>query len=151
MCICNCEGFMTKKELSQLYYLNREIEQLTKQLKDLQQKRKIQGLPYIDTEDIQTEIEDCKITLKTKQKKAMKEYNRLVKYIDGIDDSLSRQIIGLRYINGLSWKQVAFHIGGGNTPDSVRKVHDRWLLKNKSQNKNLAFENIMDTIRLAVQ
>lgn len=142
---------MTKKELSQLYYLNREIEQLTKQLKDLQQKRKIQGLPYIDTEDIQTEIEDCKITLKTKQKKAMKEYNRLVKYIDGIDDSLSRQIISLRYINGLSWKQVAFHIGGGNTPDSVRKVHDRWLLKNKSQNKNLAFENIMDTIRLAVQ
>lgn len=118
---------MTKKELSQLYYLNREIEQLTKQLKDLQQKQKIQGLPYIDTEDIQ--IEDCKIALKTKQKMAMQEYNCLVKYIDKIDDSLSRQIIGLRYISGLSWKQVAFHVGGGNTPDSVRKVHDRFLKK----------------------
>jgi hypothetical protein len=48
-------------------------------------------------------------------------------YIETIDDSLLRQIITLRHVNGLTWDQVAAHIGGGNTGDSVRKMHDRFL------------------------
>ena len=48
-------------------------------------------------------------------------------YIDNIDDSLIRQIITLRYINGLEWKQVAASIGGNNTADSVRKIAERYL------------------------
>ena len=31
------------------------------------------------------------------------------------------------HVNGLTWDQVAAHIGGGNTGDSVRKMHDRFL------------------------
>ena len=51
-------------------------------------------------------------------------------YINTIDDSLTRQILSLRYVNGLTWEQVAASIGGGNTADSVRKVAERFLMEN---------------------
>lgn len=57
------------------------------------------------------------------------EYNRLVAYINGIDDSLIRQIMDLRFINRLNWQQIAFSIGGGNTADGVRKACERYLEK----------------------
>ena len=119
---------MTRKELSQLYYLNREIEQETKRLKEFE-SREISGLPYekeLD-EKTQEEIKDCKIIIYAKRQAAVIEYKRLMKYIEKIDDSLMRQIVSLRYINGYNWTQVAMHIGGGNTADSVRMVHNRFL------------------------
>ncbi len=49
----------------------------------------------------------------------------IFEWVEGIEDSLLRQVIILRHVNGLSWRQVAREIGGGNTADSVRKMHDR--------------------------
>lgn len=68
------------------------------------------------------------IELKIKQ--SIIEYNRLNRYIAEVADSLTRQIMSLRYVNGFNWTQVAMHIGGGNTPDGVRKRHDRFLESN---------------------
>lgn len=48
-------------------------------------------------------------------------------YIAKIDDALTRRIFELRYIDGCSWVQVARHIGGGNTAESVRKRHNRYM------------------------
>lgn len=48
-------------------------------------------------------------------------------YIGAIDDSLIRQIMTLRHIELKSWVQVAIAVGGGNTADSVRMIHDRYL------------------------
>lgn len=59
------------------------------------------------------------------------ELNRLNRFINTIDDSQMRMIFSLRYINGLNWLQIAFSIGGGNTADSVRKAHDRFLVRQK--------------------
>ena len=122
---------MTKKELSQLYNLNREIELETKRLKEFEQEsNNISGLPHIDilaNASIAAQIEDCKTIIDAKQRAAVAEYNRLMRYIASIDDSLTRQIISLRYVNGFNWTQVAMHIGGGNTADSVRMVHNRFL------------------------
>jgi len=71
--------------------------------------------------------------LQKKLSRRVKELIDLVEetyeYIDNIDDSLIRQIISLRYINGLTWEQVAAHIGGNNTADSVRKATERFLAK----------------------
>ena len=41
-----------------------------------------------------------------------------------------RQIISLKYVDGLTWEQVAASIGGGNTADGVRMIHNRFLGKN---------------------
>ena len=55
------------------------------------------------------------------------EYRRLQRFIALIDDSLIRQILTVRYVDGKNWNQVALQVGGGNTADSVRKAADRFL------------------------
>ena len=67
------------------------------------------------------------IELKVRQ--SVIEYNRLNRYIAGIEDAQMRMILSLRYVNGLSWQQVAVNIGGGNTADGVRMMVDRYLQK----------------------
>lgn len=53
--------------------------------------------------------------------------NEVIIYINGIEDSHTRRILSMRYIDGLTWKQIAKNIGGGNTEDAVRKAADRFL------------------------
>lgn len=131
---------ITKKELSQLYYLNKEIKQQQERLQELESiatscTRKITGMPSggeisDKLSKCVVEIADLKALLDLNLKKCFYELSRLNRYIDSIEDSHIRMIMSLRYINGLSWRQVAFSIGGGNTEDSVRKMHDRYLQKN---------------------
>lgn len=54
------------------------------------------------------------------------EYEELTAWIDGIEDSFVRSIMRMRYFEGLEWSQIAHRIGG-NTPDSVRMTHNRFL------------------------
>lgn len=120
---------MTKKELSQLYYLNREIEELATSC-----TAQITGMPKVSWNSDKiakyaAEIADLKALLDLNLKKCFYEFNRLNRYIETVDDSQMRMILALRYVNGLSWRQIAFSIGGGNTEDGVRKAHDRFLAK----------------------
>lgn len=130
---------MNKKELSQLYSLNKEIEQEKKRLADLEVAEAgiavdIKGIPYIgivsDKTVIAKEIADCKAVIDAKVKASIAEYNRLNRYIASIDNSSMRQVLTLRFVDGLSWNQVACGIGGGNTADSVRKACERFLNEN---------------------
>ena len=122
---------VTIKELSQLYYLNREIEQEKDRLRQLEEAAtsttpKITGLPHVagiaDKTAIAAQIADTRMAIQAKIDLSVVEYNRLLLYINGIEDSFTRQIISLRFVNGLSWRQVAAHIGGGNTEDGVKKA-----------------------------
>ncbi len=127
---------MTKKELSQLYYLNREIDQERQRLNELRcaatdTSAKISGLPHVqgisDKTAVAVQIADCEAIIEAKTDLSVVEYNRLTRYIAGVDDSLVRQILRLRYIDGLSWWRVAQCIGGGNTEDSVKKLAYRYI------------------------
>jgi hypothetical protein len=128
---------MTKKELSQLYYLNREIEEQQRRLHELEDlatsyTSKITGMPkgtdWIDkVGKYAAEIADLKGLLDLNLKKCFYELNRLNRYIESVDDSQMRMILSLRYINGLSWEQVAASISHCITGESVRKAHDRFL------------------------
>lgn len=121
---------MTKRELSQLYYLKREIELETKRLRKLQQGD-LNGLSYKKEQDPETDaqIEDCKMIIDAKRREAAAKYNRLCRFIKDIDDSMMRQIISLRYLDGCNWTQVAMRIGGGNTAESVKKACYRYIKK----------------------
>lgn len=131
---------MTAKELSQLFYLNKEIEDDKKRLAELEAAAEsttitITGLPHVrsisDKTAIAAEIADCRAAIEAKNKLCIIEYNRLMRYVNNIDDSIMRQIITLRHVNGLSWRQVAMSIGGGNTEGSVRLAHKRYMDKEK--------------------
>lgn len=129
---------MTVKELSQLYYLNREIEQDKNRLAELEAAAtsctaKITGLPHVqgiaDKTALAAEIADCQAVIELKSKQSLIEYNRIMRFVAGINDSQMRQIVALRHANGLSWRQVAFHIGGGNTEGSVKMAYKRYFEK----------------------
>mgnify|MGYP000948417542 CR=1 FL=1 len=131
---------MNKRELSQLYYLNREIGQLKSRIEELEciavsDTSRITGMPHVTgisdkVGRYAAEIADLKELLDLNLKKCFYELNRLNRYIEGIDDSQMRMIMTLRYVNGLSWRQIAFNIGGGNTEDSIKKLAYRYLKKN---------------------
>ncbi len=130
---------MTIKELSQLYYLEREIEMDKRRLKELEAKavpgaQKLTGMPGSSgvsdvVGDCAAEIADLRGIIEAKHRQCLYERNRLERYISSVDDSLIRQIFTYRFVNGLTWNQVAACIGGDNTADGVRKAAKRYLKK----------------------
>lgn len=136
---------MDKEQLKQLRHLKSEIEILKRQIDDIDYvitqdsvRGSLPEYPYIEThfkiEGVDYKAYNRKVKrLQRKLSRRMEELIDLVEetneYIESIDDSLIRQIIALRYINGLTWEQVAASIGGNNTADSVRMLCDRFLKK----------------------
>ncbi len=129
---------MTLKELSQLYYLNREIERDQERLEKLRARASAPGAPNYDgmpkspgfenrLERYIAEIVDLEAIIQAKITQCLHERARLERYIAEIPDSLTRQIFQLRFINGLTWVQIAFSVGGGNTEEGVRKRVYRYL------------------------
>ena len=127
---------MTLHDLSQLLYLRKEIAVEQRRLEELEKAVEIQqiflpNIPNIclqsmDSETLQ-EIERCKQLIEQCMKKSIQEYKKLILYILHIDDSMIRQIIFLRFIQGHTWVQVAAEIG--NSPDSIRMMMKRYLAK----------------------
>ena len=128
---------MTLKELSQLYYLNREIEMDQRRLRELESKalpgaQVVTGVSHgSGTADIvgryAAEIADLRSIIEAKHQQCLCERRRLERYIADIDDSFLRQIFTYRFVSGLPWGQVAACIGGGNTADSVRVACYRYI------------------------
>jgi hypothetical protein len=131
---------MTKDELSQLYYLNREIGQLQSRLSELEClanscTAKITGMPTASGISDKlgkyvAEIADLKSLLDINLKKCFYELNRLNCYIQNIEDSEIRMILSLRYVNGFSWQQIAYSIGASDEQQPRRK-HNKFLKENK--------------------
>lgn len=128
---------MTKKDLSQLYWLKLEIEEDRRRLDELEAiaaspaSPKYDGMPHVPGAGdgmarMAAEIADLKAIISAKQQLCIHERNRLERYISGISDSLTRQIFTYRFVKGLSWHQAAARVGG-NTADSVRMRVNRYL------------------------
>lgn len=129
---------MTLKELSQLYWLRREIEQYREQLRGiaLPGAAVSDGMPKSQsaesrTERAASESERLEGLIASGLAKCEAEHLKLEEYIASIPDSLTRQIFRLRFVYGLSWRRLAFRIGGGNTEDSVKKTVYRYLRKSR--------------------
>ncbi|MBR4863050.1 MAG: hypothetical protein IKU07_00620 [Oscillospiraceae bacterium] len=128
---------MTLKELSQLYYLNREIEMDKRRLLELEAEAvsispNLSGMPRSPGVSDKVgryaaEIADLKGIIEAKHKQCLYERSRIERYISSLDDSLLRQIFTYRFVNGLPWEQVAACVGGGNSAGSVRMACYRYL------------------------
>jgi hypothetical protein len=152
---------MTKQELSQLFYLNKEIKKLQEQLDTLNRaldhadmktfdsvKGSSPSFPYVlhsirlegYSEDmtsmdrnkimrLKAEITDVVRLIEINNEKYIYEYSRLNRFISTVEDSQMRQILRLRYMDGLGWEKVAAGISANLSGESVRKAHDRFLKK----------------------
>jgi hypothetical protein len=132
---------MTIRELSQLHYLNLEIERDRAWLEALRTKswgaaaQVITGMPHVPgitdkVGEYAAEIADLQSAIKANLKRCLREADRLNRYIAGIPDSMTRLIFAYRFVNGLPWGQVAANIGGGNTEWGVRQRAYRYLREN---------------------
>lgn len=126
---------MTKKEINQIYYYNKQIEKLTQDLIEIEtgqlRSPRLTGMPRAtggttdptgnaaaSAADIKTLIEEYRHRIEVKRRE-------IYEYISQLDDALMELIIMYRCINLLTWDQVAAQIGGGNTADSVRMIFNR--------------------------
>ncbi len=129
---------MTKKELGQIYSINREIQMWEKELESIHCKslmigQKITGMPRNSTGtsdkvgDMAATIVDIEDIIRGKLVEIQLQKKRIMEFISMIEDSQIRQIVFLRNISCMSWKDIAKEVGGNNTADSVRKMYDRFL------------------------
>ena len=133
---------MTKKRLGQLSWLKVEIEDLATRIHKIERAldgrtARIDGMGFLGGKtdlvgDLVPQLLDLRDRLAERRKAAMKECAYLQAFITSIDDSQTRLVFLLRYVDNLSWQQVAWKMGG-NTADSVRMIHNRYLLRLKKQ------------------
>lgn len=142
---------VTKKMLEGYIHSQKEIEELKKRISRVEEQMiKIEnqgtvidtvtggigGIQHFKIEGVQSEkLSKLRIALMGYQEnllkreiKAMQIVNDIELFISEIDDALMRRIIDLRFIERLSWQEVADRIGG-NTEDSVRMQFERFIQK----------------------
>ena len=130
---------VSKRELSQLYYLSREVEQDRKRLEELEaaaqgSTQQITGMPRVanlsdKVGKYAAEIADLRSVIEHKVQRCWRELKSLNRYIASVEDSQMRQILTLRYINHMTWQQVASAMGNYNTADNLRMQHNKFLSK----------------------
>lgn len=101
---------MTKNDLKQVYYLDKEIESW------------IDDMTYVKDGARKKQIEKRLSELKEKRQE-------VVNFIMSIEDPQIRLIVKLRCFNLLSWNAVADRIGGMNSEYTVKKRFYRFLEK----------------------
>ena len=84
------------------------------------------GDVHSKTESIALDIIELEQIIAEKQAQGIKERVRLERWIAAITDSLTRQVFTARFVEGLTWAEVADYVGG-NTEDSVKKICYRYL------------------------
>lgn len=131
---------MTLHDLSQLYWLKRDIALAQERLQELEHRARsvsaagMGGMPHGNDTNRRTErnavaIASLRETIENKQVLCLQEQQRIEEYIAGIDNSMIREVYRLRFIDGLPWAHVAAKLRGGNTAESVRKMCYRYLEK----------------------
>lgn len=143
---------VTKKILDEYIDLQKEIEEtrdkikrVESQIKKLEkqgavldtvsggdggiQHYKIEGFPYPEYTRKKTLLYARQATLTDLELKLMETINNIEIFISQIEDSFMRRIINLRFIEKLSWGEVANRMGGANNEDNIKKSFYRFMEK----------------------
>ena len=130
---------MTKKELSEIHWLYKEIAMWQKELDRLENQSLVKGQNLSDAphgsstrskvENQAVQPETIKADIEVLKERAEQEKNKIRQYIKSINDSQIRQIINYRFVEHLKWDEVAARMGAGYTADSVRMALRRFFDK----------------------
>ena len=127
---------MTKSDLEQIYYLNRELKMWETELERVRCKSLV-GSPLPGNShgsgvsdkvaDRAERIIELENRIIAKRDEIQRLRDEAVEYIYSIPDSLTRQIIYYRCVSLMNWRRVAYEVGGNNTPDGVRMIYNRFM------------------------
>jgi hypothetical protein len=130
---------LTREELKQIYYLNKEVKMWQRELDRLQCKslvkgQEITGMPHVPgisdkVGEIATAMADIEAIIRGKLAEIQIQRKKIMEYINNIDDSIARQVIFLRCVSNLSFYDIAKELGDGYTYDAVRQIYYRRLKK----------------------
>lgn len=87
----------------------------------------IEGFPYSDYSRRKTLLRVRRQQLIDRDERLAELETQVEHFLSELDDSRLRQMIEYRYIENMSWVQVADRMGGNNTADGCRKMVDRFL------------------------
>lgn len=128
---------MTIEELKQYQHLQGEVRFWQKELEKTLQKSYVKspqmtGMPgarrLVDlTAQRAMETEEIISMIQTLQRRATRMLREITLFIKEIEDPLVRAIVYGRYVKGMTWNQLADTIGGKNTADNLRMLHNRYF------------------------
>lgn len=127
---------MTKEEITKIYYYNKLIEELERELEEIEaadlQSPKLDGMPRSTrgksdpTGSRGTMAADIKQMIEVLKYKTERKRKEIYKYIQTMQDDPQLSLIILhRCINLCTWEEVAARIQGPNTADSLRMMFHR--------------------------
>ncbi len=135
---------MNKEELSKIAAIQTEIEVIKRQISKadcsyiadrvrgsssvfpyVERSFNIEG--YVNIDSYYTKLNRLQNKLKRKLDELMDERDKVLDYIETVPDSIMRQILMLKYINGMTWEQIGGEIGYSGV--WVRKKHAKFFAK----------------------
>ena len=88
---------------------------------------KVEGFPHPDYERKRALLRRYKAKLKLFEEDLLEKQIEVEEYIQSIEDSRIRRIMRYRYLDNLTWQQVAHRMGKHHTAEGCRSAHDRFL------------------------
>ena len=89
----------------------------------------IEGTPVKSYNSKINVLRSTQLTMMKLQHMAVEKRDEIEKFISSVDNSRIRRIIRYKYIDCLSWYEVAERIGGKSNSESVKKELERFLKK----------------------
>lgn len=128
---------MTRNELNRLRSIKGEITKNERKLKVMREKinrltQELSDMPKSPNAsdnmgEIIAQMVDLERLIALEQEKAIIEEKRMMAFISKIPDSRTRQIFDLRFLECLSWAEVAANVSPYETADSAKKACYRYL------------------------
>lgn len=128
---------MNRKDLEEIYYLNREVNLWEQRLAELRGKSPVgspalDGMPRASANESKTEREavaaaDIEQIISGLLAEIQQKRVEVMKFINSVEDSQMRQILECRCISLMSWWQVAEKLGGENNAGNVRLRYKRFI------------------------
>lgn len=110
---------MTVFELEQLYFLRGEIRMHDKALKNLEREYEAAHWPE--------KVQEVREIIEGMRRRCAAQLDSLERWLAAVPDDFMREVLTLRYSDGLTWKNVAIKMGGGNKSDTLRALVGRYL------------------------
>lgn len=130
---------MTKRELDHHLELVQRLEDERKLLASLlvaagPRAQRLDGMPHAHGAAdpvgyLAAEIADMRETISRREADVARSEGAVAAYIQTIEDSQTRMIFRLRFIHGMSWKEVAAAVGGRNTESGVKNTCYRYIAR----------------------